>query len=45
MSDPFDDDEAEDCGCADRVPADLAEDDFWVCPKCDAVWYPEERPQ
>ena len=32
-------DDLPECDCADHVPADLADDDFWVCPKCDAVWH------
>ena len=29
-------DDAEDCGCADLVPADA---EYWRCPKCDAEYY------
>lgn len=32
-----DDDEEEPCDCADRAPPG----EYWVCPKCDAEWHPE----
>lgn len=41
MTDPEDDDFNE-CDCADKVPANLTEE--WTCPKCDAAWYPEDNP-
>lgn len=28
--------EAEDCGCADLVPANA---EYWRCPKCDAEYF------
>lgn len=33
-----DDDEEELCDCADRAPSGK----YWVCPKCDAEWPPED---
>lgn len=29
---------ATECDCAEKAPADR----YWVCPKCDAEWYPKE---
>lgn len=43
MTDPFDDLPESDCDCSEKVPADLGPEDFWTCPKCDAVWYGEEE--
>ena len=34
----WEDDEEPECDCADRVPHDLGEGDFWTCPKCDVQW-------
>lgn len=34
----WEDDEAPECDCADKVPANLKPDEFWTCPKCDAEW-------
>jgi len=28
----------DECDCADHAPVDK----YWVCPKCDAEWFPED---
>lgn len=42
ISDDENDDE-NDCDCADKVPADLAPGDFWTCPICDAQWSGDDQ--
>lgn len=38
-AEPLDGDDEEECGCADKAPADGS---YWVCPKCGAEWHEEE---